>query len=66
MKTNCGWTLFIDIHKDISKSRCPVCEQELDIKEIEEIEESSPYKISQQVELQNTGYLNKIFLFSVA
>ena len=44
-----------------------VKEQE-EVEEIEEQEEeqTSPYTISHQVELQNTSYLNKIFLFSVA
>jgi len=42
MLTECGWTMFIDIHKDISlnklekkdeiKGRCPICEQKLDEK----------------------------------
>jgi hypothetical protein len=41
-------------------------EVEMNTDEIDEKEESSLYKISQQVELQNTSYLNKIFLFSVA
>lgn len=40
--------------------------QEAEIQEFEEKEESSMYVMSEQVELQNTSYLNKIFLFSVA
>jgi len=41
-------------------------EEEIEMEEIEEQEDSSPYTIAQQVELQNTSYLNKIFLLSVA
>jgi len=40
--------------------------QEAEIQEFEEKEESSLYVMNEQVELQNTSYLNKIFLFSVA
>jgi len=28
--SDCPWTKFIPIHKDISKGRCPICEQKLD------------------------------------
>jgi len=28
--SDCPWTKFIPIHKDISKERCPICEQKLD------------------------------------
>ena len=30
--SDCPWTKFIPIHKDISKGRCPICEQKLDEK----------------------------------
>jgi len=30
MKTNCGWTIFMPLHKKITNNRCPICEDELD------------------------------------
>jgi len=30
--SDCPWTKFIPIHKDISQRRCPICEQKLDEK----------------------------------
>ena len=37
LNTNNGyWTMFLNIHKTISKNRCPVCEELLDQKGIRE------------------------------
>ena len=57
---------FSSFLEDNSKENKEQEEETLELTQSQEQEESSPYTISQQVELQNTSYLNKIFLFSVA
>mgnify|MGYP003453448649 CR=1 FL=1 len=57
LNTNNGyWTMFLNIHKTISKNRCPVCEELLDQKGIRETKSSIDHFRPKSGEGTDPGY----------